>query len=278
MYMTQNPAFSRQKQWDFADVDQSLNLQSVVNYLERSRDVSDIQVLKKLSYILMEAQEGQCLLDVGCGIGDDVRALAQIVGPQGRAVGIDKSRTLLDIARKGSEGVDLAGEFVLGDVSCLDIADSSFDGCRAERVLQHCDNPEQVLSEMVRVVRPGGCVVVVDVDYDSMITSLTNHALARKLTQAKCDVVPNGWIGRQLPGLFQRFGLIDIRVFPTVLYFTEFDPEDSYLDFLFTVAQQLEILTSDDIAEIRNDMQRLSERGEYFDFGVFFSVVGRKPW
>ena len=274
--MTQNPAFSRQKQWDFADVDQSLNPQSIVHYLERSREVSDIQVLKKLSYVLMEAQPGKCLLDAGCGIGDDVRALAQIVGPQGRVVGIDKSQTLLDIARKGSEGVDLSGEFVLGDVSCLDIADSSFDGCRAERVLQHCDNPEQVLSEMVRVVRPGGCVVVVDVDYDSMITSLTNHALARKLTQAKCDVVRNGWIGRQLPGLFRRCGLADIRVFPTVLYYTDFDPEDSYWEFLFTLGQQLDILAADDITEIRDDMQRLSERGEYFDFGVFFSVVGRK--
>ena len=276
--MTQNPAFSRQKQWDFADVDQSLNPQSIVHYLERSREVIDIQVLKKLSYVLMEAQPGKCLLDAGCGIGDDVRALAQIVGPQGRVVGIDKSQTLLDIARKGSEGVDLSGEFVLGDVSCLDIADSSFDGCRAERVLQHCDNPEQVLSEMVRVVRPGGCVVAVDVDYDSMITSLTNHALARKLTQAKCDVVRNGWIGRQLPGLFRRCGLADIRVFPTVLYYTDFDPVDSYWKFLFTLGQQLDILAAEDIKEIGDDMQRLSERGEYFDFGVFFSVVGRKHY
>ena len=274
--MTQNPALSRQKLWDFADVDQSLNPQSIVHYLERSRDANDIQVLKKLSYVLIEAQVGKYLLDIGCGIGDDVRALAQIVGPQGRVVGIDKSQTLLDIARKGSEGVDLSGEFVLGDVSCLDIADSSFDGCRAERVLQHCDNPEQALSEMVRVIRPGGCIVVVDVDYDSMITSLTNHVLARKLTQAKCDVVRNGWIGRQLPGLFRRCGLTDIRVFPTVLYYTDFDPEDSYWEFLFTLGQQLDILAADDITKIRDDMQRLSERGEYFDFGVFFSVVGRK--
>ena len=274
--MTQNPALSRQKQSDFADVDQSLNPQNIVCYLERSRDVIEIQVLKKLSYILMEAQVGKCLLDVGCGIGDDVRALAQIVGPQGRVVGIDKSQTLLDIARKGSERLDLPGEFVLGDVSSLDMADSTFDGCRAERVLQHCDNPEQVLSEMVRVVRSGGCIVVVDVDYDAMITSLTNHALARKLTQAKCDAFRNGWIGRQLPGLFRRCELTDIRVFPTVLYFTDFDPEDSYWEFVFTMGQQLNILSADDIAEIKNDMQLLSEHGEYFDFGVFFSVVGRK--
>jgi len=89
--MTQNPALSRQQQWDFADVDQSLNPQSILHYLERSRDVNDIQVLKKLSYVLMEAQAGKCLLDIGCGIGDDVRALAQIVGPDGRVVGIDKS-------------------------------------------------------------------------------------------------------------------------------------------------------------------------------------------
>jgi ubiquinone/menaquinone biosynthesis C-methylase UbiE len=274
--MTQNPALSRQKQWDFADVDQSLNPQGVVQYLVRSRDVDDIQVLKKLSYVLMEAQAGKCLLDIGCGIGDDVRALAQVAGPQGRVVGIDKSETLLDVARKSSEGLDLPGEFFLGDVSRLDFADSTFDGCRAERVLQHCDDPEQVLSEMVRVVCSGGCVVVVDVDYDSMITSLTNHALARKLTRAKCDIVRNGWIGRKLPGLFRRCGLTDIRIFPTVLYYTDFYVEDSYWEFLFALGQQLDILTADDIAEIKNDLQRLNECGEYFDFGVHFSVVGRK--
>jgi ubiquinone/menaquinone biosynthesis C-methylase UbiE len=274
--MTQNPALSRQKQWNFADVDQSLNPQGVVQYLVRSRDVDDIQVLKKLSYVLMEAQADKCLLDIGCGIGDDVRALAQVVGPQGRVVGIDKSQTLLDVARKSSEGLDLPGEFFLGDVSRLDFADSTFDGCRAERVLQHCDDPEQVLSEMVRVVRSGGCIVVVDVDYDSMITSLTNHALARKLTRAKCDVVRNGWIGRKLPGLFRRCGLTDIRIFPTVLYYTDFYVEDSYWEFLFVLGQQLDILTADDVAEIKNDLQRLSECGEYFDFGVHFSVVGRK--
>jgi ubiquinone/menaquinone biosynthesis C-methylase UbiE len=274
--MAEKPTPSPQKQSDFADVDQSLNPQNIVHYLKRSRDAKDIQVLKKLSYILMEAQEGKYLLDIGCGIGDDVRALAQIVGPHGRVVGIDKSRTLLDIAEKDSEKLDLPGEFVLGDVSCLDIADSTFDGCRAERVLQHCDNPVQVMLEMIRVVRPGGCIVVVDVDYDAMITSLTNHALSRKLTRAKCDIVCNGWIGRQLPGLFRRCGLIDIRVFPTVLYFTEFDPKDNYWEFLFRMGQQLDILTSDDVAEIGNDLQGLSERGEYFDFGVYFSVVGRK--
>jgi len=62
-----------------------------------------------------------------------------------------------------------------------------------------------------------------------------------------------------------------------VLYFTDFDPEDTYWEFVFTIGQQFDILSADDIAEIGNDLQRLSERGEYFDFGVFFSVVGRKP-
>jgi len=274
--MTQNPSLSRQKQWDFADVDQSLNPQSIAHYLEGSRNADDIKVLKKLSYVLMEAQAGKCLIDIGCGIGDDVRAMAQIVGPQGRVVGIDKSQTLLDVARKNSEGLDLPGEFFLGDVSRLNFADSTFDGCRAERVLQHCDNPEQVLSEMVRVVGSGGSIVVVDVDNDSMITFLTDHALARKLTRAKCDIVRNGWIGRQLPGLFRRCGLTDIRVFPTVLYYTDLNLEDSYWDFLFTVGQQLDILAADDIIEIKNDLQQLSDRGEYFDFGVYFSIVGRK--
>ena len=52
-------------------------------------------------------QEGHHILDVGCGTGDDVLALARIVGETGRVVGIDNSETMIAEARQRAEGLDL---------------------------------------------------------------------------------------------------------------------------------------------------------------------------
>ncbi len=87
-------------------------------------------------------------MDLGCGPGDDGRILAQMVGSTGRVVGVDSSGAIITEARKGAEGLTLPVEYIVGDAHRLDFAGSTFDGCRAERVFQHVENPRQVLREM----------------------------------------------------------------------------------------------------------------------------------
>ncbi len=149
--------------------------------------------------------------------------LAQIVGSQGRAVGVDNSQVMLEACRKWSEGVDLPEEFFPGDIHHLDFADATFDGCRTERVLQHCVDPMQALTEMVRVVRPGGSVVVTDVDFDSILTHLSNLELAQKLNRWRG--YGRKWMARALPAMFHQLGLTDIRIVPVATYYTEYQDQ-----------------------------------------------------
>jgi 2-polyprenyl-3-methyl-5-hydroxy-6-metoxy-1,4-benzoquinol methylase len=76
--------------WDFAAVDAAPDLQSVVRYLQQhpgnEGEGEARSIRRQLSYDLLEVYEGQHLLDVGCGLGDDVRALARLVGASGRVV------------------------------------------------------------------------------------------------------------------------------------------------------------------------------------------------
>lgn len=259
---------------DFGNVDQSTHPNLFVRYLEKAQENDALQMLKRQSYALLEATEGKHLLDIGCGIGDDVRALAQIVGSSGKAVGVDNSQTMLDEARKRSEGLEYPGEFHFGDIHHLPFADATFDGCRTERVLIHSNDPAQVLREMMRVVRPGSPIVVIEPDLDSVITHVSNHRLARKMTQWRCDSARNGWIGRQLPGLFRQCGLINIRIIPTVM--TDFKAPETTPTLLIS-AQRRNILTEAEVAGIMTDFQQRGEQGQYFEFGVFFTVVGVKP-
>jgi SAM-dependent methyltransferase len=123
---------------------------------------------------------------------------------------------MIETARRRAEGLDFPGSFRQGDSHHLPFADGAFDGCRAERVLIHSDDPAQALANMSRVTQPGGRVVVIEPDLETVILHLSDHALARKLTALQYDCVRNGHVGRQLPGLFQQCGLTNIQLLPTV--------------------------------------------------------------
>jgi ubiquinone/menaquinone biosynthesis C-methylase UbiE len=138
----------------FADVDRNADPQFYLRALDRRAGRG--YEIRQQTYALLDVREGQQLLDIGCGTGEAVRELARRVGNAGRVVGVDKSETMIGEARRRVEGTDLPCEYRLGDVYQLDFADNTFDGCRAERVFPHLDDPLRALAEMCRVTRPGG--------------------------------------------------------------------------------------------------------------------------
>ena len=81
----------------FRDVDAHERSDQFGDYL--AHVASLIALEKAHSHDLMEPSPGKVLLDVGCGRGDDVRALAGRVAPTGRVIGIDRSATLIHEAR-----------------------------------------------------------------------------------------------------------------------------------------------------------------------------------
>jgi ubiquinone/menaquinone biosynthesis C-methylase UbiE len=254
--------------WDFAAVDP----QSFVRYLQQRPGGEALDLRRQLSYDLLEVHQGQHLLDVGCGLGDDVRALARLVGASGRVVGLDLSERLLEVARSRSDGAAYPGTFVQGDMHHMPFATASFDGCRAERVLVHSPQPSQVVEEMRRVVRPGGCIVVTEPDLDTLVLSATSQSVVRKLTRWHSDRVRNGTIGRWLPEMFRRCGLQDIQVVPTVAQNSRLS---SYPQTLARRALEAGVLTPEEAQEVIADWQRRAEQQDYLEFGVFFTVAGR---
>lgn len=95
-------------------------------------------------------------LDAGCGAGALAIAVAPLVA---EVVGVDADPALLEAARKLAPP---NATFVEGDVAALPFPDSSFELAASMRVLHHVRRPELAIAELVRVVRPGGRVLVVD--------------------------------------------------------------------------------------------------------------------
>jgi ubiquinone/menaquinone biosynthesis C-methylase UbiE len=262
----------------FAQVDTTINPQAFVHYLDTVSANAQIQQLKRQTYTLLALQPGQMILDVGCGTGEDVRNLAELVGSTGKVVGVDKSATMIATARERSGGFGAPLDFQQADITQLPFADATFDGVRTERVFQHLSDRRAALAELVRVTKPGGHIVVTDTDQGMTAGTASNRVLTRRILTFQDDDTQNGWSGRELPGLFQQAGLTQIQVVPFVLQiydFRQFD-ELSNLSKDLQYAQRRGILAADDIATWMADVAAVSERQEFFAAIVVFSVVGQR--
>jgi len=108
---------------------------------------------------------GSICLDVGCGGGDVTFELARAAGPSGRVIGVDLDETKLDIARRE------AGQHGLSNISfeAWDVVEwepgGLFDVIYARFLLTHLPNPGALVSALRRHTRPGGVIIVEDIDY-----------------------------------------------------------------------------------------------------------------
>ena len=114
----------------FTAVDRQGDPGFFITFLDAGNALEDIKSVKRVMLAQLELCDGVSLLDVGCGTGDDVRDLAQLVGPRGRVVGVDVSGAMIAEAKKRHATSELPVEFVEGDAQDLTFPEASFDRCR----------------------------------------------------------------------------------------------------------------------------------------------------
>jgi arsenite methyltransferase len=102
--------------------------------------------------------EGGVALDVGCGPGSVTGSLARAAGPDGLALGVDISKAMLARAVRAQAGPQTG--FMLADAQQLPLRDETVDAVVSIAVLQLIPEPEKALTEMGRVLRPGGRLAV----------------------------------------------------------------------------------------------------------------------
>jgi len=219
---------------------------------------------------------GLQVLDVGCGTGDFLRLLGGLVVPGG-ATGIDLSRTMISEARRrASEGAPNIS-FEVADALDLPFEAGCFDRITATQVLLHIPDWRRALSEMWRVLAPGGIVAFGEIDWGTIAVECTDRELGRRFTRLACDELRNGLIARELPARMRQAGFDQIKVVPDVQLALE--PDGFQRWFIEPSMKHFERIggfSAEEVKVFLDDLQARARDGRYFCSRTYYSFYGSR--
>jgi ubiquinone/menaquinone biosynthesis C-methylase UbiE len=160
---------------------------------------------------------GESLVDFGCASGEVVREAARVSGT-GRVVGVDGDSAMIEFARKDSDRIGLANvEYQLariGGIGSTGLPADTFDHAWTRFFLEYQKSPRSVVTEMVRVVKPGGRVTLLDIDGNCVWHYPLPPELKRDLDEVIEDLATTGfdpYIGPKLKSYARAAGLERVR-------------------------------------------------------------------
>ncbi len=227
---------------------------------------------------LLRPGAGSSVLDVGCGHGACAPLLATRLGPTGRFVGLDASEAMIAEASRRFDHSGLPAEFHVGDAQALPFENASFDAARSDRVFMFLTDPRKALSELVRVTKPGGRIVVTEGDIGTHTIDAPDVATTRAVLAALTDRSPSGCIGRRLRAMFVDSGLtdIDLQLIPILTTcFAEWNHRLGVETFLSTAIADGRIEGDKATAWI-NELRARDARGQFTGTALLFMVAGTR--
>lgn len=221
--------------------------------------------------------EGARVLEAGCGTGAICRELA--ARPHvGEVVGLDPAPAFLDRARELAAGIpDL--RFDEGDARSLPYADREFDAVVFHTCLTHVPDPEKALFEAFRVLRPGGCLAILDGDYATTTVAIGDHdPLQACADAAMAGLVNDRWLVRHLPPKVMSAGFA-IERFESHGYMQTSAP-----DYMLTLVDRgADLLVGSQgidaelAEELKQEARRRVQAGRFFGFIAFAGLIAAKP-
>lgn len=154
---------------------------------------------------------GMRVLDIGSGAGDVALLLADLVGPTGRVIGIDRNETALQTARARADAAGWRNiTFKAVDVWHLEGL-SGLDAVVGRWILMHLDRQAELIRALATLLRPGGIVAFLESDFSMAPRSVPDLPLAKRtrdvLLPRDLPGVPDAAMGSKLFQVFLDAGL-----------------------------------------------------------------------
>jgi arsenite methyltransferase len=254
--------------------DETLAEQMEVVY--RSRDVLR---RRRLVYEALGARPGERILDVGCGPGFYASELLDQVGRDGSVVGVDASPQMLAVAAHRCEGRGSV-EFRQADATSLPVEDAGFDRAVCVQVLEYVTDVEAALRELHRSLRPGGRVVIWDVDWDTVSWHSHDPARMERALRAWDEHLADPALPRTLAPRMRAVGFEDVTMEGHAFATAEFTPDAYGSALLPLITDYLRTVDAFGPAEAEawaDEQRLLAERNEFYFACMQFCFAGTKP-
>ena len=253
---------------------------SVARQMEGLYVTKDAVRRRRLVREALGAQPGDRVLDAGCGPGFYCLEIVKEVGPDGEVVGVDAAVPMLELASRRCEGYENV-TFKQGDVLSLPVEDLSFDRALCVQVLEYVEPATKALVELHRALRPGGRLVVWDIDWATVAWHSSDPLLTRRILEAWDQHLAHPSLPRSLAPRLREAGFEDVEatghVFSTI---SALDPETYGTAIIPIIASYIttnELIDGDSVAAWVEDQHHLSDRGETYFAAVQFCFTGVKP-
>ena len=210
------------------------------------------------------AMPGARVLDLACGTGQPALEIAARVGPGGRVLATDVSPRMLEAVSRRARDAELANvEVRLMDAQDLDLREGQFDAASCACGLMFCADPASTVSQVRRVLRPGGhfAVAVWDGPANSPYFGLIGSVLAEVLPPVRGSAPAGRPLASsaEVEDVLARGGLSEIAVERCSVTF-EIDSVDHYwnvmMQFGAGIAQKVATLPLDAVARAREALRR----------------------
>ncbi len=238
----------------------------LVERLERLYTTRDMLRRREVVRAALGARPGDRILDVGCGPGFYDTELLEAVGREGSVVGLDISADMLAVAAKRAEGHDNV-TFHEADATSLPVQDASFDRVLCVQVLEYVRDVPAALSEMHRALRPGGRVLVWDVDWATVSWHAIDRQLTRRVLAAWDKHLTHPSLPQTLGPQLRNAGFENVRMDAHAFATTELIP-DAYGGSLVPLIEQYVAdqggMNQNEAKAWADEQRELGDRGEFF--------------
>lgn len=228
--------------------------------------ISDAARRRTIVREALRASPGERIVDVGCGPGFYCAELLEEVGPSGSVVGVDGSAAMLALAARRCTAHDNI-ELRAGDATALPVQDASFDAGLSVQVQEYVSDVTAGLGEIHRVLRPGGRVVVFDVDWATLSVHSENSALTDRVLRVWDEHLAHRSLPRTLASRLRSVGFHRVRMSAHPFVTLDFD-RDSYgaalVPFIAAFVAGRSGVTAQDAREWEAGQRELGSRGEFY--------------
>jgi arsenite methyltransferase len=176
-------------------------------HVEAVYTTPDVVEQRRLIIETLDLQPGEHVLDIGSGPGFLACEMAAVVGDHGSVHGVDPSESMLAIAEHRERTPGAAPtEFRAGDAVELPYPDASFDVAVSTQVYEYVEDMPAALAEARRVLRPGGRLLVLDTDWDSVVWRSSDRDRMRRVLAAWDEHLADPHLPVRLTGLLTDAG------------------------------------------------------------------------